>query len=56
MFLQQNLKECLRLQDNNIKTGKKRLFDGVSPGLGMYSQYYVYGKKFMIDEETGGKK
>jgi len=34
-----------------ITTDKERVFDGITPGLGMYSQYYVYGRKSMIDEE-----
>ena len=34
-----------------ITINKERRFDGIYPGLGMYAQYYVYGKKFMIDQE-----
>ena len=34
-----------------ITIDKERRFDGIYPGLGMYAQYYVYGKKFMIDQE-----
>ena len=30
---------------------KERHFDGIYHGLGMYVQCYVYGKKFMIDQE-----
>ena len=34
-----------------VKHDKEGRFDGIYPGLGMYAQYYVYGKKFMIDQE-----
>ena len=34
-----------------VKHDKERHFDGIYSGLGMYTQYYVYGKKFMIDQE-----
>ena len=34
-----------------ITIDKERRFDGIYPGLGMYAQYYVYGKKFMIEQE-----
>ncbi len=40
-------KNCLFWKQSD----KERRFDGIYPGLGMYAQYYVYGKKFMIDEE-----
>ena len=33
-----------------VKHDKERRFDGIYPGLGMYAQHHVYGKKFMIDQ------